>query len=118
LYLLFFTIILAFTGCSEDIYDGNLSNSQNIIHKKINLEEIRSDQEIVNNLSNYSKFMKESNLKQKLSDSLVVDISFANYLETEEFISYTFNMPTNSVTKRNFVLNNTKIAQKGLMVIS
>ncbi len=110
-YLFYGLALFMYTNCSveEDLIELNKS----IIHRKINFEEIKKNNIIMDNLTNYSKFMKQSSLKQKSIDSLVVDISFANYIETDDFISYTFNMPTTSVALRNFLLKKQKNSTGG-----
>lgn len=110
-YLFYGLALFMYTNCSVE--EDLIEQSNGIIHRKINFEEIKKDNIIMDNLTNYSKFMKQSSLKQKSTDSLVVDISFANYIETDEFISYTFNMPTSSVPLRNFLLKKQKNSTGG-----
>jgi hypothetical protein len=103
--------LFMYINCSvkEDLIELNKS----IIHRKIKFDELKKDNIVMDDLSNYSKIMRQSNLKQKSTDSLVVNFSSANYVETEEFISYTFNMPSSSVPLRNFLLKKQKNSTGG-----
>ena len=110
-YLFYSLALFMYTNCSveEELIELN----KGIIHRKINFEEIKKNKAIMDNLTNYSSLLKKSSFNQKSNDSLVVDISFANYIETDEFISYTFNMPTTSVALRNFLLKKQKNSTGG-----
>lgn len=108
-----FILAISFIAISCSVEEKIVKNNQGIIHRKIKFDELKKDKVVMEDLTNYSKFIKESSLKQKSTDSLVVDISFANYVETDEFISYTFNMPSSSVPLRNFLLKKQKNSTGG-----
>lgn len=95
-------------SCSveEDLLQSE--QSKRIIHKKLSLEEVRNEKYIMSKLSDYTKGLRKMNSKSRTNDSLIIDISFANYIETDDFISYTFSMPTTSVPIRNFLLKKNK----------
>jgi len=95
-------------GCSVEHDLLEHENSKAIIHKRLTLEDLKTKKGIMKKLSDYSKEMNKITARNRNAEPLIVDISQANFIETDDFISYTFNMPTDSVPIRNFLLKQNK----------
>jgi len=104
-----------FLTVSCSVEDNFLQNelSKQIIHKRLTLEDLKSNKVIMQKVVDYSKEMKKLSTRSSNSEPYIVDISQANFIETDDFVSYTFNMPTESVAIRNFLLKKSKHDELG-----
>lgn len=112
--IIYFAVALfLIVGCSVEHDLLEHANSKAIIHKRLTLEDLKSKKDIMQKLSDYSKEMHKITARNRNAEPLIVDISQANFIETDDFISYTFHMPTDSVPIRNFLLKKNKSDELG-----
>jgi hypothetical protein len=110
----YFVLALFLTvGCSVEYDLLEHENSKAIIHKRLTLEDLKSKKDIMQKLSYYSKEMHKITARNINAEPFIVDVSQANFVETDDFISYTFNMPTESIAFRNFLLKKNKHDELG-----